>query len=250
MASSVSSSMEGLIIFLGLLGNITTGLVYLAPIKTFWRIVVNRSTEEFESDPYVWKLINAYFWVYYGILKPNSVLVATVNGFGAVLELIFVSLFLIFAPPRMRVKTAILFGVLDVVFPAGTVLITQLFLKRKGQIDVAGFFCVCFSMAAYGSPLSAMKTVVTTKSVEYMPFLLSFFLFINGGVWTIYAVITSDWFIGLPNGTGFVLGTAQLILYAIYYKRPQQLKKSSDNLEDGWEQERLMPGSDQVTPKA
>lgn len=65
---------------------------------------MNRSTEEFESDPYVWKLINAYFWVYYGVLKPHSVLVATVNGFGAVLELIFVTLFLIFAPPRMRVN--------------------------------------------------------------------------------------------------------------------------------------------------
>lgn len=41
------------------------------------------------------------------------------------------------------------------------------------------------------------KTVVMTKSVEYMPFLLSFMLFINGGVWTVYAVLTSDWFIGV-----------------------------------------------------
>lgn len=36
------------------------------------------------------------------------------------------------------------------------------------------------------------KTVVTTKSVEYMPFLLSFFLFLNGATWTLYAVLRWD----------------------------------------------------------
>ena len=45
------------------------------------------------------------------------------------------------------------------------------------------------------------KTVVMTKSVEYMPFLLSFILFVNGAVWTVYAVLTKDLFIGVsfPN---------------------------------------------------
>ncbi|EEF30443.1 bidirectional sugar transporter SWEET16 [Ricinus communis] len=248
MATLFSFSKSDIILTLGVLGNITTGLVYLAPVKTFWRIVVNKSTEEFESMPYICKLINAYCWVYYGILKPNSILVATVNGFGAVCEIIFVLLFLLFAPPRMKFITAILAGVLDVGFPAAVVIITQLFLKREAQIDVAGFFCVFFSMAAYGSPLSAMKTVITTKSVEFMPFLLSFFLFINGGVWTLYAILAKDWFIGLPNGTGFGLGTAQMILYAIYYKRPQP-QKHSDSLEDGWENECLISESDRITPK-
>ena len=65
--------------------------------KTFWRIARNRSTEEFESIPYICKLLNAYQWVYYGIIKPNSVLVATINGFGAVVELVFIVIFLMFA---------------------------------------------------------------------------------------------------------------------------------------------------------
>ncbi|XP_065848979.1 bidirectional sugar transporter SWEET17-like isoform X3 [Euphorbia lathyris] len=177
--------------------------------------------------PYICKFINAYFWVYYGILKPNSTLVATVNAFGALCEIIFIILFLIYASPTLRARTGMLFGALDVAFPAAVTLVAQLLFKRKAQIDIAGFFCVCFSMAAYGSPLSAMKTVIRTKSVEYMPFLLSFFLFINGGVWSLYAILTADWFIGLPNGTGFGLGTTQMILYAIYYKGPNSLNKES-----------------------
>ncbi|XP_022720125.1 bidirectional sugar transporter SWEET17-like [Durio zibethinus] len=233
--------MLSVVTIFGLLGNITTGLVYLAPVKTFWHIVQRRSTEEFESLPYVVKLLNGYMWVYYGVVKPNSVLVATVNGFGALLELIYVIIFLIFAPPRMRAITAILFGVLDVVFPIAAVLITQLSFDREMQINIAGFLSLLFSVVTYGSPLSIMKTVVTTKSVEYMPFLLSFILFINGLTWTVYAVLTSDWFIGIPNGSGFVLGIAQLILYAIYWK-PKQSKTTSDNVEDGW-QEHLIADS-------
>lgn len=235
--------MFSIITLFGILGNITTGLVYLSPAKTFWRIARNRSTEEFESIPYICKLLNAYQWVYYGIIKPNSVLVATINGFGAVVELVFIVIFLMFASTqKIRLRTAILFGVLDLVFPAVSFLLMQLMLHGQLRIDISGIFCVVFSMITYGSPLSAMKTVVATKSVEFMPFLLSFFLFINGGVWTVYAFLTEDYFIGIPNGTGFLLGTAQLILYVTYMK-PKSSEKISDNLEDGSKHEPLIPSS-------
>ena len=39
--------------------------------------------------------------------------------------------------------------------------------------------------------------VIKMKSVEYMPFLLSFFLFLNGGIWSIYAVLIKDFYIGV-----------------------------------------------------
>ncbi|KAK1582656.1 hypothetical protein Q3G72_017017 [Acer saccharum] len=225
-----------LIFIFGLLGNITTGLVYLSTVKTFWHIVQRRSTEEFESFPYISKLLNAYFWVWYGVVKPNSVLVATVNGFGVVLEIIYLIIFLVFAStPRMRAKTGILVGILDVVFPGVVVLVTQLKFDRDVQIEVSGFLSLCFSMVAYASPLSAMKTVVMTKSVEYMPFLLSFILFVNGAVWTVYAVLTKDLFIGIPNGSGFVLGAAQLVLYAMYWKPNKSSsisKETTNDLED------------------
>jgi solute carrier family 50 protein (sugar transporter) len=39
--------------------------------------------------------------------------------------------------------------------------------------------------------------VVKTRSVEYMPFSLSFFLFLNGGVWRVYSLLVKDYFIGV-----------------------------------------------------
>ncbi|KAB2595257.1 bidirectional sugar transporter SWEET17-like [Pyrus ussuriensis x Pyrus communis] len=231
------------IVLFGVLGNIMSGLVYISPANVFVRIVKRRSTEEFESIPYVSKLLNAYFWSYYGLVEPNSVLVASVNIFGAGVEIVFLTIFLLFATPRMKARTAMLVAALDVAFPAAAILLTQFLLHGNKRIDVAGLFCVVFSMIAYASPLSAMKTVVILKSVEYMPFLLSFILFLNGGVWTTYSILAKDLFVGIPNGIGFLLGTAQLILYAIYWKPTKPFNQVSDDLEDQQISEALVPAS-------
>ena len=42
------------------------------------------------------------------------------------------------------------------------------------------------------------RTVVKTRSVEYMPFSLSF-LFLNGGVWSVYSLLVKDYFIGVRS---------------------------------------------------
>ncbi|KAJ6775434.1 BIDIRECTIONAL SUGAR TRANSPORTER SWEET [Salix purpurea] len=101
-------------------------------------------------------------------------------------------------------------------------------------------------MLAYASPLAAMKTVITTKSVEFMPFLLTFSTLLNGGFWTLYALLAKDFLVGVPNGIGFLLGIAQLILYGIYH-RYRPLKKVTDNLEDGLQNDPLIPASDSVS---
>ncbi|PWA43286.1 nodulin MtN3 family protein [Artemisia annua] len=188
--------------------NIISVLMFLSPAKTFWRIVNKGSTEEFESLPYICTLLNSSLWTYYGITRPDSYLVATVNGFGVLVEIVYISLFLIYAPPRTKAKTAIVAGIVDVAVFAAAVL----------------------------------RLVVTTKSVEYMPFLLSLFMFLNGGVWTFYAFLVKDWFLGVPNGTGFILGFAQIALYLIY-RNSKPTKLVSDNLDDGWQHRHLLPSS-------
>ncbi|KAL0454782.1 UNVERIFIED_CONTAM: Bidirectional sugar transporter SWEET17 [Sesamum latifolium] len=189
--------MDGLLFFVGVIGNIISVLMFLSPVKTFVRVVKSGSTEEFESLPYICTLLNSSLWTYYGIIKPGSYLVSTVNGFGVVVETIYIALFLFFAPPRKKSRTAILLGVVDIGFFAAAVSVTYLLLHGDMRINAIGFLSSGLNIIMYASPLAAVKTVVTTKSVEYMPFLLSFFLFLNGGVWTFYAVLAKDWFLGL-----------------------------------------------------
>ncbi|KAJ6965689.1 bidirectional sugar transporter SWEET4-like [Populus alba x Populus x berolinensis] len=70
----------------------------------------------------------------------------------------------------------------------------------------------------YASPLTIVKKVVTTKSVEFMPLSLSLANFLNGCVWTAYALIRFDIFMLVSNGIGAFFGFLQLVLYAFYYK--------------------------------
>ncbi|KAL8540907.1 hypothetical protein ACS0TY_002237 [Phlomoides rotata] len=234
--------MDGLAFFVGVIGNIISVLVFLSPLKTFIGIVKKGSTEEFSSLPYICTLLGSCLWVYYGIIKPGAYLVATVNAFGVVVEIIYVALFLFFAPPPKTKSTAIMCGVLDVGFFGTAVLVTYLLLNGDMRINAVGFIASALNIIMYASPLSAMKRVVTTKSVEYMPFLLSFFLFLNGGVWTFYAILVDDWFLGVPNGIGFVLGIIQLALYAIYNTKPSS--KSLQTEQRGYT-EPLLPASDE-----
>lgn len=152
---------------------------------TFWRVVKNRSTEEFEGLPYVCILLSSSLWTYYGFTKPGAILVATVNCVGIVLEFIYVTLFLIYSPPRTRVSVylsspppsllpslsivvivtlvnvfqvqiAALVAMLDVGFLGGVILVTRLAIHGKLRIDLIGFICAGLSMCMYGSPLAAM----------------------------------------------------------------------------------------------
>ncbi|KAK1430203.1 hypothetical protein QVD17_12774 [Tagetes erecta] len=96
----------------------------------------------------------------------------------------------------IQAKTAMIVGMVDVVVFALAVLVTQFCMEGEMRIDVIGFMGAALNIVMYASPLSVMRLVWTTKSTEYMPFLLSLFHFLNGGVWTFYAFLVEDWFLG------------------------------------------------------
>lgn len=239
--------MADLSLYVGIIGNIISVLLFLSPVSTFWRIIKHRSTEEYESLPYICTLLNSSLWTYYGLIKPAELLVATVNGFGIIVEAVYVILFLIYAPKHVKAKSAILAGLLNFGFFGMAVLVTQLALEGEARINAIGLLGAGLNIIMYGSPLAAMGTVVRSKSVEYMPFFLSFFIFLNSGVWTLYAFLFDDYFLGVPNGTGVLLGLIQLILYGMYRNSKTSkngfIISSADEIEEGLQHEPLISAS-------
>ncbi|PHT41378.1 Bidirectional sugar transporter SWEET16 [Capsicum baccatum] len=203
---------------LGIIGNVISILMFAAPIKTFKRIIKKKSTEDFKGIPYITTLLSTSLWTFYGLLKPGGLLVVTVNGTGATLHALYVTLFLIYAPKALKIQSMKMVAIIDVAFFGVVVAITLLALHGTTRLTFVGFLCAGLNIGMYASPLAVTRTVIKMKSVEYMPFFLSFFQFLNGGAWTAYAVLVKDYYIGVPNGVGFILGAAQLILYFIYYK--------------------------------
>ncbi|PIA61328.1 hypothetical protein AQUCO_00300698v1 [Aquilegia coerulea] len=217
--------MASIAVIVAIVGNIISILVFLSPVGTFRRVVNKKSTENFLGDTYVCTLLSTSLWTFYGILKPGGFLIATVNGAGAFLQSIYVILYLIYAPKDTKVKYLKLVGALNIVCFGLVIVLILLAVHGSSRLTILGFLCAGLTLGMYASPLSALRTVIKTKSVEYMPFFLSFFLSLNAAVWSAYAVLVKDYFIGVPNAIGLVLGSAQLVLYMTYHKNSAGLTK-------------------------
>ncbi|GMJ12418.1 hypothetical protein like AT1G21460 [Hibiscus trionum] len=226
--------MEVLHFVFGVFGNATALFLFLSPTITFKRIIKSKSTEQFSGVPYVMTLLNCLLSAWYGLpfVSKNNILVSTINGTGAVIESIYVCIFIIYAPKKEKAKILGLFTFVLTVFSA-VALISLFALHGNGRKLFCGLAATIFSIIMYASPLSIMRLVIRTKSVEFMPFFLSLFVFLCGTSWFIYGLLGRDPFVAVPNGFGCGLGTMQLILYFIYRDNngssSPEMKKATGN---------------------
>nr|CAB3461426.1 unnamed protein product [Digitaria exilis] len=163
-------------------------------------------------------LLNCLLAAWYGLpfVSPNNIPVSTVNGAGAAIEVVYVIIFLAFASSqRTRLRMLVLASAAAAVF-AALALVSMLALQGERRKLLCGIAATVCSICMYGSPLSIMRLVVKTKSVEYMPFLLSLAVFLSGTSWLVYGLLGRDPFVVIPSAGGSFLGAVQLILYAIY----------------------------------
>ncbi|XP_019190699.1 PREDICTED: bidirectional sugar transporter SWEET12-like [Ipomoea nil] len=203
----------------GLCGNIISFFVFLAPLPTFYKIYKKKSTDGFQSIPYVVALFSAMLWIYYAFLKSNTTLLITINSFGCFIETLYVCFFLFYASKKDRIHTMKLLLVSVFGGFGAIVLVTQFLFKGVVRAQVVGWICLVFSLCVFVAPLCILRQVMRTKSVEHMPFLLSVFLTLSAVAWFFYGLLLKDFNIAIPNVLGFVFGILQILLYAMYRKK-------------------------------
>lgn len=221
----------------GIFGNATALFLFLVPTITFKRILRNKSTEQFSGLPYVMTMLNCLLSAWYGLpfVSPHNILVSTINGTGALIEFIYVVIFLIYAPRKEKSKILAILTFVLTVFSA-VVFVSLFALHGHVRKLFCGSAATVFSIIMYASPLSIMRMVIKTKSVEFMPFFLSLFVFLCGTSWFVFGLLGRDPFVAVPNGFGCALGAMQLILYAIYRKNKggaDKLSGRDDSMETG-----------------
>ncbi|MCE3214774.1 hypothetical protein HAX54_053296 [Datura stramonium] len=209
----------------GVLGNIVSFIVFLSPIPTFYKIYKKKSTEGYQSIPYVVALFSSMLWIYYAVLKTNTTLLITINSFGMFIETIYVGVYLFYAPKKAKVQTVKML-MLSVVGGFGAIiLVTQFLFKGAVRGQIVGWICLVFSLCVFVAPLGIVRQVIKTKSVEYMPLLLSVFLTLSAVMWFFYGLLLKDINIAAPNVLGFIFGILQIVLYAIYSKKEKSIAK-------------------------
>ncbi|KAK7295775.1 hypothetical protein RJT34_18687 [Clitoria ternatea] len=208
------------------IGNIVSFLVFLAPLPTFYKIFKNKSSEGFQSIPYVVALLSAFLLLYYGFLKTNAILIITINCIGCVIEVSYLTMYIIYAPKKQKISTLAMILIADIGGFSLTMLISTFAVKGVNRVRAVGLICAIFNIAVFAAPLSIMRRVIKTKSVEFMPFSLSLFLTLCATMWFFYGFFDNDYFIMLPNVLGFLFGISQMILYIVYKNVGKKIEAS------------------------
>ncbi|KAH6831560.1 hypothetical protein C2S53_017544 [Perilla frutescens var. hirtella] len=106
----------------------------------------------------------------------------------------------------------------------GFILVSTLFLVKPSQrAAIVGWICLVFSLGVFIAPLCIVRRVIESKSVEYMPFLLSLFLTLSAVIWCFYGLLIKDYNVAVPNVVGFIFGVVQMALYVKYNKMSSKL---------------------------
>ncbi|XP_057462281.1 bidirectional sugar transporter SWEET3-like [Actinidia eriantha] len=214
---------ERLRLAVGVMGNAASMLLYAAPILTFSRVIRRKSTEEFSCVPYIIALLNCFLYTWYGLpvvsYRWENFPLVTINGIGVLLELSFILIYFWFTSARGK-KKVVMITIPVILVSCITAMISAFAFHdhhhRKAFVGSVGLIA---SISMYGSPLVVMKRVIQTKSVEFMPFYLSFFSFLASSLWMAYGLLSHDLFIASPNLVGTPLGIVQLVLYCKYRKK-------------------------------
>ncbi|THU43953.1 hypothetical protein C4D60_Mb02t02290 [Musa balbisiana] len=136
----------------GISGNIISFMVFLSPLPTFYRIYRKKSTEGFQSVPYVVALSSCMLLIYYALVKTNAILLITINSFGCFIETAYITIYLIYATKKARVFCIQIFVLLNVVAFAAIVLLTRLAFTGPDRVtlpNVLGFVFGVVQMVVY-----------------------------------------------------------------------------------------------------
>ncbi|KAK1407161.1 hypothetical protein QVD17_38772 [Tagetes erecta] len=223
---------ESFTLAFGLLGNVVSFMVFLAPLPTFYKVYKKKSTEGFQSVPYVVGLFSAMLWIYYALLKSNAMLLITINSVGCFIQTFYICFFLFYAPKKARIESLKLIVLMIIVGFGLIVGLTEVLASGANRVKIVGWICLIFALCVFVAPLGVVRQVIKTKSVEFMPILLSVALTCNAVTWFFYGLFLHDFNIAIPNVLGFTFGVVQMILYFVYKnKKPVSDEKVSTGLE-------------------
>ncbi|MCL7046334.1 hypothetical protein MKW94_009028 [Papaver nudicaule] len=193
----------------GTLGNVISFGLFLYPAATFLMIMINNgAVEEYSPNPHLATAMNCLLWVFYGLpfVHPKNIFVVTINGMGLGFQLIYLSIFLIYATKKRRSYVlSVLAG--EAVFLTAVVLLLTL-------------LCAVVNIITYTMQLHNLRQAYEAKSSNYMPIELLLFNALNGGCWLTYGLLRFDIYLVVSYGLGFVLGIIQIILW-FWYNNPE-----------------------------
>eukprot|EP00931_Biecheleriopsis_adriatica_P013506 TRINITY_DN114923_c0_g1_i1.p1 TRINITY_DN114923_c0_g1~~TRINITY_DN114923_c0_g1_i1.p1 ORF type:complete len:257 (+),score=26.50 TRINITY_DN114923_c0_g1_i1:22-771(+) len=199
---------------MGIPGLISLAMFMNPLVEVVPRIRRDRSVGRLPLLPYSAMVSAGMVWSTYAWLT-GATTVLVCNSCSVLLGIFYCWVYCSFCPPRadwLPYTRSAHFLAMALTFFWCSFLVA--ILKDSAPL-LLGLTGNAFCVVMFGGPLAAAKTVIDEKSTQSLPFGFTLVVTVNGGIWMYYAVIfLHDFMVFTPNCLGFLLGCAQLSLFA------------------------------------
>jgi solute carrier family 50 protein (sugar transporter) len=196
-------------------------LVFAAPFPTIQKIKRDKAVGTLPLLPYSSMAASAFLWTTYGILRRESN-IWSCNVVGLVLGLFYMVNFIRHSPkasPTLPGSVRLHIQAVLAIVTATLLLALSPLANPAGQIGPVGVF---LTIAMFASPLSALKTVLHTKSAASIPLPFTLASLTNCFLWSVSGVLKyQDANIYVPNLLGLTFSAAQAGLKLFYGDGPK-----------------------------
>jgi solute carrier family 50 (sugar transporter) len=209
------------VLYSGRLAPIASIFVLMSPIPTMATIKRDRSVGNLPLLPYSSMIASTYLWCVYGLLKNEPNIWGT-NCIGLALGLYYFVTFQKFTPKSSTnlpgtVHQHMQFVLLIISVATLLPLLRSVLFNIIDTTEAVGKAGVFLCIAMFASPLSALKTVLETKSAKSIPLPFTISSIINCWLWSVFGWFQmNDPNVYFPNLLGLIFGLMQLAL-KVYY---------------------------------
>mmetsp|Transcript_31513 Transcript_31513/g.54825 ORF Transcript_31513/g.54825 Transcript_31513/m.54825 type:complete len:293 (-) Transcript_31513:55-933(-) len=193
------------------IGILTSTLLYFSPMAAVRVASKDESLGELNPTPLALMAVSSLCWLVYG-LSIRDPYVTLSNVPGSIASIWYITSVL----PLLKGSQLKTTQNIVVALSAITInLWTYLSLTNQPIVQVRatlGLFASALFVVMAGSPLSTIKTVLSSKNSGSILTPLAFAQVVNTALWSVYGLAIKDKFVYGPNMTGLGFGLVQLLL--------------------------------------
>ena len=196
-------------------GILTSTLLYFSPFTAVREASSTETLNDLNPVPLAIMAVSSLCWLVYG-LSVRDPFVTLSNVPGSIASIYYVMAILpLLKGAQLQTTQNIVVGLSALTINLWTWL--ALTNKSLEQVSAAlGSFASALFIVLSGSPLSTIKTVLSTKNSKSILAQLTFAQITNTALWSAYGLAIKDKFVFGPNLTGLAFGLIQLALKLVF----------------------------------
>jgi solute carrier family 50 protein (sugar transporter) len=194
---------------IGIICNIFQPLIYLAPIKCFYRMIIERETKKIPIYYFIFNIIQNLIWILVSTTKLDfAILVA--NIVSAVFFIVFFVGFLIISSKNE------LFEIMAKINTTVFLIIAILFCGYNYlNFSLNASIAIIMETTCYLSILQFLKNVFEFEDPSYIDLPIVASIFLVNFWWVIYSLLQYNMILFIPNFIGLITSTT--VLYINYH---------------------------------